>query len=71
MIIVMVGDQRANTGNRVIDVFGDFVSEFGANFVIALAVVNIRRIDQVGTASMSHTRTWGLCQTFIFLLECC
>ena len=31
--------------NRVVDLFGEFVPEFGANFVIALAVVTIHRSE--------------------------
>ena len=37
--------QSANTGNRVIDVLGKLVAHFGANFVIAFAVVTIRRSE--------------------------
>ena len=43
MIAVVMRYQSANTGNRVIDVLGKLVAYFGANFVIALALVTIRR----------------------------
>ena len=36
-------DQRADADNRVIDVLRKFFPEFGANFVVALAVETIRR----------------------------
>jgi hypothetical protein len=45
MIILLMSDQRANADNRVVNVFWEFVSKFGANFVIALAVVTIRRSE--------------------------
>jgi hypothetical protein len=45
MSVLLMRDQRANADNRVVNVFWKFVPEFGANFVIALAVVTIRRSE--------------------------
>ena len=45
MIILLMRDQRADADNRVINVLWEFVAKFGANFVVALAVVTIRRSE--------------------------
>ena len=52
MIILLMRNQRADADNRVVNVLGEFVAKFGANFVIAPAVVTFRR---------SETREVGYC----------
>jgi hypothetical protein len=37
-----MGNQRPDANNRVVDVLGELVAHFGANFVIALAKVTVR-----------------------------
>jgi hypothetical protein len=41
-VLFTVGNQRADTDNRVIDVLGKLVAQFGANFFIALADTAVR-----------------------------
>ena len=36
MIILLMRNQRTDADNRVVNVLGEFVAKFGANFVIAL-----------------------------------
>jgi hypothetical protein len=43
MIVVAARDQCPNADNRVIDVLREFLAEFCSNFIVALAVVTIRR----------------------------
>ena len=43
VIVVAACDQCPNADNRMIDVLWKFLAEFSSNFIVALAVVTIRR----------------------------
>lgn len=37
-----MGNERPNTDDRVVDVLGELVAQFGSNFIVALASVAVR-----------------------------
>ena len=43
MITIPVRDQCSDADNRMIDVLWEFLSQLGSDFIVALAVVTIRR----------------------------